>query len=256
LSTPAPPSDTDTAPRPTTARGARTRERLLDAAELLWGQRGLDGVSLREIRVAAGQRNSSALQFHFGGRDGLRQALAQRHLPRIATHQEQLYRALVAEGRRTDLAGLVEVLIRPVAEYVRRGPSERAWIKIAAQTLGRPDVALHSLAAEVPPVTYQVGADVLAQVSRTVEPDVALERLLSVVLACYHLAADRARLEESPPDEVARAALPFDRWLGNLLEMAIGAMTAPHQAAGVGPAGGVGPVDRMRRMGRAARRSV
>src|SRR5690348_10081248 len=54
-----------------TERGDRTREHLLDVAERLYGERGVASVSMREIRVASGARNTAALQFHFGDRDGL-----------------------------------------------------------------------------------------------------------------------------------------------------------------------------------------
>ena len=47
-----------------------TRERLLLTAEKLLGERGINGVSLREITREAGQRNASALHYHFGSRDG------------------------------------------------------------------------------------------------------------------------------------------------------------------------------------------
>ena len=71
-------------------RGERTREQILDAAELLYGDRGVDAVSLREIRLAADQRNTSAIQFHFGGADGLLVALAERHLPLLAARQVEV----------------------------------------------------------------------------------------------------------------------------------------------------------------------
>jgi AcrR family transcriptional regulator len=214
-------------PRATTARGQRTRERLLDAAERLWGERGVDAVSLREIRLEAGQRNSSALQFHFGDRDGLQLALSQRHLPRISAEQERLYGDLVAAGRHEDLAGLVEVMVRPGAEYVRRGPSERAWTKIVAQQVSRPELELAVVAEHVPELTYRIGAALHQQVTRVVSPELALERMMSVFIACAHLSADRARQEDLPSGAAGRAMLPFDRWLSNLLDMAVAAMTAP-----------------------------
>ncbi|MEV1201628.1 helix-turn-helix domain-containing protein, partial [Microbispora rosea] len=43
-----------------------TVRRLVDAAERLFAERGIDAVSLREINAAAGQRNSTAL--HVTGR--------------------------------------------------------------------------------------------------------------------------------------------------------------------------------------------
>jgi AcrR family transcriptional regulator len=212
-----------------TPRGERTRERLLDAAERLWGDRGLEGVSLQEIRLAAGQRNSSALQFHFGDRDGLRLALAQRHIPRLAAMQQELYQRLVERGRENDLAGLVEVLVRPIAEYVRRGPSERAWLKIAAADLGRPEIALEDLVDHATPLAVHVGATIHSQLSTVIRPEVAGDRILSIVIACHHLCADRARLDDSPPGAVRRPSLSFEVWLDNLLDMAVAAMTAPHR---------------------------
>ena len=43
-----------------------TAERLLLAAERLFAARGVDGVSLRQVNVEAGQRNLSAAHYHFG----------------------------------------------------------------------------------------------------------------------------------------------------------------------------------------------
>jgi AcrR family transcriptional regulator len=58
---------------------ARTREKLVDAAVQLYGDRSIDGVSLREISMTAGQKNSNALQYHFADKDGLLQAIVDKH---------------------------------------------------------------------------------------------------------------------------------------------------------------------------------
>jgi AcrR family transcriptional regulator len=216
-------------PRPT-ARGLRTRERLLDAAERLWSERGVDGVSLREIRLAAGQRNSSALQFHFGDREGLLLALTDRHLPKVTAIQEQLYARLVAEGRQDDLVCLVEVMVRPPAEYLRRGPSERAWTRITAQLITRPDISVQDILDHAPAIALHVGATLHERLAETMDPALAGERLMSVMFACGHLCADRARLEDSPPPDdpqPMRPLLSFDVWVTNLLDMAVAALLAP-----------------------------
>jgi AcrR family transcriptional regulator len=190
-------------------------------------------VSLREIRIAAGQRNSSALQFHFGSREGLLLALVDRHMPRIFAIQEELYAELVATGRQDDLAALVEVMVRPTAEYLRRGPSARAWVRISAERLARPETGPAQMAAHVHPVGIEVGTRVHRHLTTFLGADLALERLLSVLVATHHLCADRSRVEEAPPDATGRAPLPFDRWLANLVDMAIGALS-------VAPDGGRG----------------
>lgn len=60
-------------PRPINADAAATKQRILDSALHLFADRGIDGVSLREL--AADARVSSAMIHHcFGGKDGLREA--------------------------------------------------------------------------------------------------------------------------------------------------------------------------------------
>ena len=216
--------------RAATARGVRTREHILDTAERLWGERGVEGVSLREIRIAAGQRNSSALQFHFGGQDGLLLALAERHLPRVAGLQERLYADLVRDGRQEDTAGLIEVLVRPHADYLRLGPSERAWVKVSAQQAAHPGVVLADVIGHAPAIALHVGATLHERLATTMGTTLAVERIVAVSTACNHLCADRARLEDAaaePGEGAVRPALPFDSWRANLLDMAVGAMVAP-----------------------------
>ena len=52
-----------------------TRERLIVAAERLFAEHGFDGVTLKQITAEAGQRNASALQYHFGSRVDLVRAI-------------------------------------------------------------------------------------------------------------------------------------------------------------------------------------
>ncbi|MEV4249437.1 TetR family transcriptional regulator [Streptosporangium canum] len=60
-------------------RLAGTRERLITAAEELFSTRGIGAVSLNEIVRAAGARNATALQYHFGDRAGLLRAVLDKH---------------------------------------------------------------------------------------------------------------------------------------------------------------------------------
>ena len=43
-----------------------TKEQIVLAAEGLFAERGIEGVSLRQIGTAAGNGNNSAVQYHFG----------------------------------------------------------------------------------------------------------------------------------------------------------------------------------------------
>lgn len=70
--------------------------RLMITAERLYGQHGLDGVSLRQIVAAAGQSNNNAVPHHFGSKLGLVQATSEMRLPPL----EQERHALLARARR------------------------------------------------------------------------------------------------------------------------------------------------------------
>ena len=53
-----------------------TIERLLTTAQQLFAREGIYQVPLKRIVERAGQRNASALHYHFGGRDALLHAFA------------------------------------------------------------------------------------------------------------------------------------------------------------------------------------
>jgi AcrR family transcriptional regulator len=93
-----------------------TRLRILLAAEQLFAERGLDSVSLREIGAAAGQRNNSAVQYHFGDRDALVRALYELRLEPLNHRRHELVAVLVEDGRDGDLTALVDAYARPLFE--------------------------------------------------------------------------------------------------------------------------------------------
>jgi len=86
------------------SRGDATRLRILLKAEELFAQHGIAAVPLRDIGVAAGQKNNVAVQYHFRDRDTL-------------VHEIAAYRATVGEAVRSEL--LAELLASGKAPDVR-----------------------------------------------------------------------------------------------------------------------------------------
>ena len=68
-------------------------------AERLFGDRGLEGVSLREVGVAAGQRNNYATQQHFGDRDALIAAIYEYRAARLNDRRSTVVAELQKAGR-------------------------------------------------------------------------------------------------------------------------------------------------------------
>jgi len=59
------------------------RQVLILKAQELFARKGIDAVSLNEINKAAGQRNTSALHYHFGNKQGLIKAIIYEHYAAI-----------------------------------------------------------------------------------------------------------------------------------------------------------------------------
>ena len=60
-------------------RTPNTRESILDTAEALFAQQGHDGTSMRQITGAAGV-NLASVNYHFGSKESLVQAVLKRRL--------------------------------------------------------------------------------------------------------------------------------------------------------------------------------
>lgn len=98
------------------ARRRNTRELVIDVAERLFGQFGLEGVSLRQIGLAAGGANHFVVQYHFGDKDQLVRAIFERRLQSLEARRAKMLNELTEAGRLADLRALVEVLFRPIAD--------------------------------------------------------------------------------------------------------------------------------------------
>lgn len=98
--------------------GDEARTALLDAAERLFAVQGVETASLRDICIEAGQRNNSAVQYHFGDREGLVAAVFTRRMDAINELRRTMIHDLDADHRGDDIVGLVDALMFPLVEYV------------------------------------------------------------------------------------------------------------------------------------------
>ncbi|MFD4181693.1 TetR/AcrR family transcriptional regulator [Rhodococcus sp. NPDC058514] len=111
---------------------------MIEVAERMFAERGLDGVSMRDIASAAGQKNNSAVQYHFGGRDGLIFEVFRRRMATVNAAREKFIATIDAEGRGEDVRALVEAVVLPLADYI----AERGVDSYYAQFLARVSPAI------------------------------------------------------------------------------------------------------------------
>lgn len=98
--------------------GEESRTALLDAAERLFAIHGVETTSLRDIAIAAGQRNNSATQYHFVDREGLVAAVFTRRMDEINERRIQMISEVDRNGQDGDIVALASALMFPLIEYV------------------------------------------------------------------------------------------------------------------------------------------
>lgn len=99
-------------------RSAATRVALIETAERLFAERGIETVSLRDVSRAAGQRNHSSAQYHFGDRAGLVAAVYEHRMRHVNERRQALLAAAESAGRTDDVETLVAAIVEPLAGVV------------------------------------------------------------------------------------------------------------------------------------------
>jgi AcrR family transcriptional regulator len=123
-----------------------TRASLIRAAEKLIATKGLADVSTREILRTAGQRNQSALQYHFGSKNGLIKAAINERTLLIDARRIEMLDAL---SDNPDLTELLDVFIRPLAELAESDDAGIDYVIFLSQAITRPDFSLEKAIEDI-----------------------------------------------------------------------------------------------------------
>jgi AcrR family transcriptional regulator len=189
-------------------------------AERLFALHGLDGVSLRQISAEAGNANNSAVQYHFGSKEQLVQAIFEYRIPGLTRR-----RRLLAAGRGGDLRTHVEAYLLPVIEEAEDLDSYYLPFLMHLQHYGMGEHPFDRLPDELKAPTYafvrEVGA-FLVDVPEQLRPT----RVEQAMTICTHASADRqqARRHGAP-------VLPYGVHAAELFDGIVGFLTAPASAA-------------------------
>ena len=127
---------TDTPARRRSIAGIEARDRLLDTAERLLGESGLEGVSLRQIGAATGQGNNSAVQYHFGDKAGIISAIIERRVASFEARRQDLLESAQSTADPPDLRALLKVIFLPLAEATAPD-GQHVYVRFISQFLSR-----------------------------------------------------------------------------------------------------------------------
>jgi AcrR family transcriptional regulator len=204
-----------------------TRERLLSTAQHLFASEGIYQVPLKRIVEWAGQRNASALHYHFGGRDGLLHEIIVRHDDRIQAERSEMLARIEEQDRGDDLRALVDALVLPFSHQLGTRDG-REYLQIVSQL---------SMLFDFWDIDLPTGPTETQRMFRSMDrclphlsPALRHERITTLLGLVTESLATRARLLDGP--ESLPPALDHDAFVANLADMAVGALSAPTTTAG------------------------
>jgi AcrR family transcriptional regulator len=193
-----------------------TRERLLAEARRLFATQGVFQTTSREIVEAAGQRNVSALTYHFGSREGVLRAILLGFDEVLDAERGKL---LARIGDNAPTRELVAALLVPYARPLATVEG-REYLRIVAQLTERfPEWRDATLTG--PYLRRILG--ILERRPSELRPAIRRERVVSAITLMTAAMAERARLVA----ERRRGRLDDTTFLANLADMIVGVLEAP-----------------------------
>jgi AcrR family transcriptional regulator len=224
-------SAADPANSPAKAAALSTKALLIEAGERLFGERGFDGATLREITAAAGQSNSNVVQYHFGDKAGLIRAILADRVARIE-HVRAMQLAVLDDARAPDPKQVLKVVWISLMS-IKDPNGGHPFCRFMLQYLLHPRLTRHPMASiymfpfgpddgDGGMTSIKKAAQLLFSAFADVPKDLVMKRLSALVtmfLASVVEYDNARRLEE------AGASEPYD--IDPILDMAVAALGAP-----------------------------
>ena len=201
--------------------GTETRARLLAEAESQFAEVGIWQATMGDIVRAAGQRNASALTYHFGSREGVLDAILAEHGNPIDAHRGEMLSMVHHDpDAPADIRPLVSALVRPMTAVLADSRGRR-YVRIVAQLSDR-----FPTWQDVPEGVDQTHlTDALVRLeARAAGPDASIRtaRLVAMIRLMTSSLAARAVVLDSGTTQT----LDDRAYEGDLIDVLVGVLTA------------------------------
>ncbi len=183
-----------------------TQERLLEAAEALFAEKGFEAVSLRDITAQAGA-NVAAVNYHFGGKENLINAVMGRHAMPINAERIQLLDALLSRKKKPTVREVVSAFLRPMmTRILAEERSQRLFAKFMGRMMSEGSCGLPE---EVLPHFQEMARKVVAGF-RAAVPGLSEEQAYFRLKCCFVVMAD-ALMRDEVFEQISEGRLT-DKW--------------------------------------------
>jgi AcrR family transcriptional regulator len=201
-----------------------TRQQLILAAEKLFAESGIDGVSLRQINLEAGQKNSSAAHYHFGSKDALILSIYQLRMAHVNERRLLTLEKLQIDRKENSVRDLVGAIVNPIVAEIDANESGHNYIRFMAQAIGHPQLDLVKLWRQEHSGGLARALELLALALPDVPAPLFGQRFGLAFEQIIHSLADREKLRHSAQNTFEVDAPLF---VSNLIDCITGAMSVP-----------------------------
>jgi AcrR family transcriptional regulator len=213
------------------APGRRTshlgKDALLDAAAVLFDERGVDGVSLNEIVRSSGHRNRSAILYHFGSKDEVVKALLARSMAVPDNRRSQLLDELLRDDPHPTMAAVATVVVQPMTESLDTIEGRR-HLRLVAQLFGHPRLLASALDILRGNGSMARCTDLAGGEITHLPAELRLERVTLLVAFVTRAYADQARLIDA--EDHPRTPLPAAEFTAHIVGLILAILAAPAPA--------------------------
>jgi AcrR family transcriptional regulator len=194
------------------------KEKILIAAERLFAWHGIDGASLRQIGSEAGAANNSAVQYHFGSKDQLVQAIVEYRLAGLIARRQEL----MTEIRPDDLRSWVQCQVTTVVEQAEKPDSHYMGFVSELWQYGPVRLRAHPEHLRAPVESFHAR---LRKLLTAIPEPFRTHRIFQAQMFIVHSAAQRERARD---ENIERFPLPIA--IADLIDGMVGFLQAPASA--------------------------
>jgi len=138
--------------------GVATRRLLIDTAERMFAQEGVDSVSIRSVNAAAGLA-PAGVHYHFGTKEALLEAVMSRRGAPVEQDLTAQFGRLLKRGARPVADDIVRAFALPMVKVIAADPvGGRYWFCILAQLVGSHDPRLGQTTVQTDALVFKVVA--------------------------------------------------------------------------------------------------
>jgi|TARA_B100001964_G_scaffold226063_1_gene274576 AcrR family transcriptional regulator len=200
-----------------------TRNAIMRAAEKLIAKKGIENVSIREIVEVSGQKNQSALQYHFENMQGLIKAIHESRNEEIHEKRAAILEEILAKNKKPALRDLCKVMILPTFLLAKSNPAFRRFVVAFGHEIALTPNSALSLVEEKEghgTSALQTG-ELLRAALPHLNSGAYLQRMDSAVRLCSISMSHHSRQKSAFHGPRA------DLFLNNLIDELVGLLSAP-----------------------------